>query len=154
MASCTYYIGRTYILSFVDKFKPLWMCQEKVLSCFSCCFHEIKFCFLTFWMVAFSDLEAEQEEPHEGCEAQTSQREAVGSLVSAVPAALKPFESIGWLDNPGHVGILEKHFGTRHNVWRRLADQAPPAPGTSSCIWATTSVVYSGFFRRSRRLTC
>ena len=73
-------------------------------------------------MVAFSDLEAEQEEPHEGCEAQTSQREAVGSLVSAVPAALKPFESIGWLDNPGHVGILEKHFGTRHNVWRRLAD--------------------------------
>ena len=112
MASCTYYIGRTYILSFVDKFKPLWMCQEKVLSCFSCCFHEIKFCFLTFWMVAFSDLEAEQEEPHEGCEAQTSQREAVGSLVSAVPAALKPFESIGWLDNPGHVGILEKHQGT------------------------------------------
>ena len=119
-----------------------------VHSTYVSCFHEIKCCFLTFWMVAFSDLEAEQEEPHEGCEAQTSQREAVGSLAPAVPAS-KPFESIGWLDNLGHIGILEKHFGTRHHVWQTRHPQALDSLCNHLKLLyiRTTIFVFSKFFK-------
>ena len=67
--------------------------------------------------------------PHEGCEAQTSQREAVGWFIGPGRPGLKT-------DNLDRIGILEKHFGTRHprhHVWPFCDVTTLSRPSTSSC---------------------